>query len=236
MPNASTLLLASLCTLTLLGGCAGNKPVQSAPELTQAANQGGPWFCQPSADGDDWDCDNDPLKVANPIPDRRPPSMPAPAAPIPPSATSAATTPDFALDPLPAGEPAPSPPASAGAVPDYQRLAYQPGQPVSLLELPANYYVVQLTAMRSAAELEAFFRELQLEGLSAAQIERDGDLFYVLLLGVYENFATAERAATDLPSPLDQFDPWIRRLGTLQAAMLRAESRAESAKSPGAED
>lgn len=231
MVNAPALLLISLCTLALIGGCSNNRQPQSAPELTAADNEGGPWFCQPAVAAEEWDCDNDPARVANPVPDRKPQLEPPPALiddALPASDEQARDQEPVALATLdvPAADERATPAASpASDAPDYQRLAYQPPTPMSLLELPANYYAVQLTAMRSAAQLEGFFNDLEVEGLTAAQVDRDGELFYILLLGVYENFASAEQASTDLPAPLDQFDPWIRRLGTLQAAMIRAEQR-----------
>ena len=250
MVKAPAIWLTCLATAALLAGCSGNRQTVAAPTLTAADNTGGPWFCQPATVADEWECDNDPARVANPIPLRKPlidapDTMPSPlpergtgnvtgTAPVgqvleatPESGQETADTPAAtAVQPANASAAAPEEEtARAQQIPDYQSLAYQPAAPVSLLDLPPNYYAVQLTAMSDAGKLERFFRETGLEGLSAAQIERDGELFYILLLGIYENFATAERASTDLPAPLDQFDPWIRRLGTLQAAMVRAEQR-----------
>jgi septal ring-binding cell division protein DamX len=113
--------------------------------------------------------------------------------------------------------------------PRYQQLAYQPAQPVSLMDMPPTFYAVQLTALSSAAELERSFVELEIQGLTAAEVERDGSRYYVLLLGIYEDFARAKAASADLPPPLDRFEPWIRRLGTLQSAMLRANKLAQDA-------
>ncbi|MEM1230120.1 MAG: SPOR domain-containing protein [Pseudomonadota bacterium] len=165
--------------------------------------------------------------------------LPEPVPPLPPLQQDAAAVPEAAEAPEPSETtatlaesvaeatdtpPLPAAPIADGDAPRYQRLAYQPPQPVSLLDMPPGFYAVQLTAMRSAGELERFFRELDIEGLTAAEVERDGSRFYVLLLGIYESFDRAQSAATELPAPLDQFDPWIRRLGTLQAAMLRAQA------------
>ena len=259
MVKASEILLPCLCTLALMAGCSGNRQAQTtAPSLTAADNQGGPWFCQPATVAEEWECDNDPGKVENPIPDRKPqmdvpdlmpeplasdvtPNAPPLADPALPAITtdpdSGVATGAAATEPVAAGDSSTGTnneaeaqtqtqtqaDTSSGTLPNYKQLAYQPPAPVSLLELPPDYFAVQLTAMSSAAQLEQFFRETELEGLSAAQVERDGELFYILLLGIYESFSRAEQAATDLPPPLDGFDPWIRRLGTLQAAMIRAE-------------
>ena len=67
------------------------------------------------------------------------------------------------------------------------------------------------------------FNELNAPGLSATQIESEGELLYILLLGIYESFEQAQQASSELPAQLAGFEPWIRRLGPLQAAMLRAE-------------
>lgn len=126
-----------------------------------------------------------------------------------------------------AAEQAAEPQTLPASAPRYQQLAYQPAQPVSLMDMPPTFYAVQLTALSSAAELERSFAELEIQGLTAAEVERDGSLYYVLLLGIYENFESAQAASTDLPAPLDRFEPWIRRLGTLQSAMLRANKLAQ---------
>lgn len=107
--------------------------------------------------------------------------------------------------------------------PAYARLAYRPEQPVSLLELPPDFYAVQIIALSSTEELERFFDRLGVNELTAAEVEVDGELRYALLLGIYETLAAAEQAAANPPEALMSYDPWIRRLAGLQADMLRAE-------------
>ena len=120
--------------------------------------------------------------------------------------------------------------AAAAAVPDYARLAYRPEQPTSLLDLPPDYYAVQVIALSSTDELQRFFVGLGVSELSAAVVAVDGELRYVLLLGVYETFAAAEQAAANPPATLEAYDPWIRRLGGLQSAMLRADRLRQQAE------
>ena len=117
--------------------------------------------------------------------------------------------------------------AATEQAPAYARLAYQPEEPTALMDLPADFYAVQLMAMSKAETLEAYVQAMGLPGLSAARVERDGEPFYVLLLGVYRSRADAETAIEELPAPLEEFNPWVRRLGSLQAAMLRAEALPE---------
>ena len=63
--------------------------------------------------------------------------------------------------------------------------------------------------------------ELFVGGLQLLQLG-EGELFFVLILGIYETHELAVRASKELPAPLDVLQPWIRELGTLQLAMIRA--------------
>lgn len=108
-------------------------------------------------------------------------------------------------------------------VPKHVALAYQPNGPVSLLDLPEDFWAVQLVAVSTREALEAFALEHQLKGMSAAQVASDDDIYYVLLLGIYESFDNAQQAIVDLPPPFDVNQPWIRQLGSLQTAMRAAD-------------
>lgn len=142
--------------------------------------------------------------------------------------TSASTS---ARNPTPAAPTAstirPSP--SSRQAPEYIRLAYQPTAPVSILELPANFYAVQLTALSTAEKIEAFIDEHKLQHLTAAKVAIGDKVRYVLILGIYDSREKAEVAAADtLPTPLAEFTPWIRRLGNLQEAMRTANTQTSS--------
>ncbi|MGI9326664.1 MAG: SPOR domain-containing protein [Pseudomonadales bacterium] len=217
------LLFGALFALNL-SGCAGKKNVDTPDELTAAANQGGPWFCQPDGSGQAWQCDNDPAKVANPVPDRRPAPLFDPSADLPGPAVGSeqpvtadeqtgATTALLSEDP---SQPVEAP-QTAPMTPQWL------DESASILALPPNHYTVQLTAMSIGTDVQSYLTQLDTPGLSTTQVEEEGSLMYVLLLGTYENFESAESASANLPERLAQFDPWIRRLGPLQAAILRSE-------------
>ncbi|MFP6814917.1 MAG: SPOR domain-containing protein [Pseudomonadales bacterium] len=91
----------------------------------------------------------------------------------------------------------------------------------SILNMPAEYYAVQLLAMRNQERLEAYVLENNLTDLSAIRIARDGELYHVLLLGIFETWELAKSASREVPPPLDEREPWIRKLGDLQEAMIR---------------
>ncbi len=112
--------------------------------------------------------------------------------------------------------------------PEHVRLAYRPSRPTALTDLPADFYAVQLMAMSSKESLEAFVTREGISNMSAARVERNGELFYVLLLGIYEDADRARRAVESLPDEIGGAEPWIRPLGSLQSAMLRADRLAGS--------
>ena len=111
-------------------------------------------------------------------------------------------------------------------VPKHIQLSYQPDKPVSLLDLPEQFWVVQLVSVSSKEALEKYAREHQLRGMSAARIWSKDQYFYILILGIYETYNNATQAIEDLPPPFDKFPPWIRSVGSLQKAMLEADRRA----------
>ena len=112
--------------------------------------------------------------------------------------------------------------------PRHLSLAYQPGTQKELTELPGDLFVVQLVAMDSYEKLASFRDVNELNDLTAVRVEKDGELFYVLILGVYESEAIARDASAELPDALAGTQPWIRKLGSLQTAIIRADNLATS--------
>ena len=94
----------------------------------------------------------------------------------------------------------------------------------SLEDLPGDYWAVQLIALNSQKELREFMRSTQLDELSGAMIKVKNRTWYVALLGVYEDRESAERAAAERPSVLRRYEPFIRSVASLQAAMSAANT------------
>lgn len=94
----------------------------------------------------------------------------------------------------------------------------------SLEDLPGSYWAVQLIALNSQQELREFMRSTQLDELSGAMIKVKDKTWYVALLGFYEDRASAERAAAERPSVLQRYEPYIRSVASLQAAMSAANT------------
>lgn len=113
-------------------------------------------------------------------------------------------------------------PGAAGAEPDWRHLAYQPATVTPLNELPGRFYAVQVVALSSEQALEEFRVMHRLSGVIGARVESGGRVYHALLLGIYENLADARAAAASRPASLQDTQPWIRTVATLQAAVVRA--------------
>lgn len=235
----------------LVAACSGKAPRPSTTEITRKPDHGD-WFCQMDESGRGWQCVQDPKLATNPAPERLPPAAPSsPATPatesgkptIPQADPGAGEAPPSPApkqgDPTPAAttaqETAPAPPTlpaaddgvdAQGSVPDYVRLAYKPEQSLAIADMPRDYYALQVLAMPTRRALDAFVTRHGISGASAARVERDGALYYVLLLGIYENSDLARQAATNLPPPFTEVEAWVRPVGSLQAAMARADALA----------
>jgi len=229
-------LVTIIVIATLLGcgrgGASKHGAIPAQPE--------GDWFCEMAENADDWECVQDPELARSPKPNRLPSQKPAPvlAAPLALTDDALIAEPETAAALLAAPPPPPEQPepttasatpevadaTSPAEVPAHIRLAYQPLEPTPILDMPASFYAVQLIAMTSRERLEAYIEDNHLEGMSAARIERGGELYYVLILGIYETRELAELASHDLPPPLDSTEAWIRELGDLQQAMLRGDA------------
>jgi septal ring-binding cell division protein DamX len=209
MPRSFSLLLA----FTVLGGCGAATPrtAQDAPRFHDRPE----WRCVDAGDGGGWSCAKGPPLTRE---ERRAATastnVTATTSTDPPLAAAGATS--IASTPV-----APAPPESMAASPESPAAAIAA---TPLERLPPDFYAVQLAAVTRRDEVEALAERLDLERPLTARIERDGALFWVLLLGIYPDRAEAERAATAIPSSA-ALSPWVRSVGSLQQAMARAAGK-----------
>ncbi len=222
--------LTTLIAIILLAAACSSKAPQTAG---QAVQRGGEWFCQIAENTEEWQCVQDDELAANPQPQRLPqPPEPEPEPSVaaePPAepGVDAQSGDTEALDQSVTQAPPSTVPAQPPqAMPRYAQLAYQPEGPVDLLDLPAEFYAVQLVAVSSKEALEQYAEDHGLRGMAAARVATDDRLFYILLLGVYETRDLAEEAIADVPPPLDELDFWIRSMGSLQQAILAGDALA----------
>jgi len=200
-----TLRALVLLLVFALAGCGSNRLVIAEEQIKVE-----PWFCQVSEHDNTWDCVQDEDLARDPQPDRMPIAVSG-------ESTEAQTQPD-----------APIADSADADTPRYQQLAYRPTEPTSLLELPKSYWAAQLIALPSRDLLEEYANEHGLDGASAARVAVRDNLFYVLLLGIYESKEIAEEAIANLPPPFDVDKPWLRSLESLQQAMIEGNEIAGS--------
>lgn len=197
--------------LSLAPGCRSGD-AETVPNPSAVAEEDTNWFCGAGDEQGEWNCVQD-QELRRPATARPTPAS-APVSPRPePTAERQVAAPV-------AGRP-----ASAASRPTRES-AYRPSEPVPLTEVPPHYYVVQLVALGSKESLEYYAARKALRGMSAARVERGGQLFYVLLLGVFPTRAAADEAAANLPEALSEFDPWVRRVESLQEAIRRGDALA----------
>ncbi len=235
--------LLPLSCFLLIAACSSSKRPATIDASSGSQEN---WFCQTGLEQEAWDCIQDESLAKNPSPTRSPPArspgtegraLPSPelpasiqtpiaprqAIPSTPSTRSDETAAKPVRNQLTRAEPATSqssPTQNETNLPDYIRLAYQPEKAVRMLDVPGEYWAVQLMALSSKESLESFAKNRNIRGMSAARIAIDDKLFYILLLGIYESRTVAEEVTVGLPPPFDK--PWVRSVASLQAGMRKA--------------
>ncbi|MGE0371169.1 MAG: SPOR domain-containing protein, partial [Gammaproteobacteria bacterium] len=80
-------------------------------------------------------------------------------------------------------------------------------------------YTLQLFSVADAEALQRFARRHALTDLAWFETRRQGFPWYSLIHGVYPDAASARAAAAALPAGINLPQPWIRRLGEIQALL-----------------
>lgn len=106
--------------------------------------------------------------------------------------------------------------------PAYWHLAYKPTEETRVIDLPSDMFAVQLIAVSTRKQVEAFVELHDLWDMTAVKVSKAGKPLYVLIPGVYKSRLDAQTAVASLPHSVQQLKPWIRPLGGLQDAMRDA--------------
>lgn len=244
MTDLGRLLLVSTClAITACGFLDSKRNTTSIASTSSNEDKRGYWTCQASETGDDWDCLQESRLPIRPVPARqltldtlKHDPVFSSDFPMPPDSQNVST--DLrntdvskardrsALPSEPAPKPKPKsriernpPPVEPHERPG---LVEHPSDSIALSELPADFYTVQIIATSSMEALESFTKEHGLRDSLSARVEANGNFYYVLLLGAYETLSDARAAAASRPESLMSIEPWVRKLGSLQAAVARA--------------
>ncbi len=87
-----------------------------------------------------------------------------------------------------------------------------------VLNQPADYYTVQLMASVDKNRAYRFAEKHQLSSRYIVATHRGDAVWYVLLLGIYPDYASAKAAMNDVAGSL-KTTPWVRKLGGIQKLM-----------------
>lgn len=224
MNGRQTLRLLSVSLLALaVGACRGTAPVDV---MGSGPGTDDDWQCRPAPDGG-WACTRESVAaeaadgVEAPVVVAPPAAAPVPAAPAAPREAPRA-------EPGEARAAAPPPPARA--VPQQRQRPAAPAlaETALLANVPATHYAVQLIALQSEAALDGFVAERQLGAMTRVRVESGGRLHFALVAGVYPSRGQADQAVAALPPALRALKPWVRTVGSLQAAMARADALAQA--------
>jgi len=97
---------------------------------------------------------------------------------------------------------------------------------ISLASLPPSLFSVQLIAMRTEQAMNDYLAREGINNFPVVVLEYQGELFYVLVGGVYQTRQEAEEASYRAAESYGGVSPWIDTLGSVQQAMARAEQAA----------
>ncbi len=179
--------------------------------------------------GDEWDCVQDEARARSPNPKRLPGDLKEIPAEAEPAAVSETTAVPRLLpllelrDQVPG--PAPSGNLEVGEPQQDQQLAEVVGTQ-SLLTIPTDHFAVQLIAMANQGLVDEFLLEHPLDAPINVTLAHEGEIYHVVLLGIYASYPAAEAAVASRPQSVIDIEPWIRPMNSVQSAIREADALA----------
>jgi septal ring-binding cell division protein DamX len=200
-----------------------SKPSAEASDsaATLPGRQEKTWYCYPAGEQKTWDCQEHPgADLAAASTDVVAPDSPSAQPTTLVASTVLPTPPPPVPELMPRPRPAPELEATPG--PKVQETEVTPLDKNFrfITSHPDDYLAVQLIALESMEDIEAYVSRQQIEDPLFARIMTRGKIWYVLLLGIYPDRDTAHQAVFEWSATHDMEEtPWIRKLGALVAAM-----------------
>ena len=201
----STLMLLSSCALWPFGkkeaqSCLDDNSCETSNPFEEALI-GGTWHCYGKSKDEPWDCsqveDNSKIVAIAETTRVQPPEAEPPA----PIRQELALQDEISSDPV----------TAKAEVPDI------------LAGHPESSFAVQLIALQTRGEVNDFAANHNIETPLYVNIESQGNTWYVMLLGVYSSKSEADTAADAWQAQHNPASkPWVRPLGPLRQAALRA--------------
>jgi septal ring-binding cell division protein DamX len=224
--NISLTTCAFCLLLFTLAACSAKGEDQA--DVQAAAKSREAWFCQTDESGEEWECVQDDDLARSPVLERLPAAAQQAAVESTPApGNSALPTIEEDLSDLTA-----APEVGEETIEEQvvtrvadSAVAEPAGDlpAMDILELPEDFYAVQLLAMPNAEMLHSFIEKNDLQKMMAVRLARGTNLYYVLILGIYETAEIADKASSNLPATFEGIQPWIRKMGSLQRAIMRGD-------------
>ncbi|KUJ72140.1 SPOR domain-containing protein [Thiomicrospira sp. WB1] len=87
-----------------------------------------------------------------------------------------------------------------------------------LKELPDQHYTLQLASMSNQRSVERLMEQKGLQGAKVVPLLRNGETYFVLLSGGYDNRNEADQAAERYKQQFD-ISPWVRRVQDIRSKL-----------------
>lgn len=193
------------------GDTAENETAASTGELASSENS-----TPPADDGDPQDAnsnaDDTDRSAANSTPAASTEGQAASAEPAPETTVEQA---EVAAQPSTEAVDETPEPASVVNVDD--ELAALLESPTWILVQDESLYTVQMSASRDLASVQNFLRRNPLSGPNSIfSFERDGDVWFALVHGIFPTIADAQRAVEQMSDDARRDEPWIRSIAILK--------------------
>jgi len=85
----------------------------------------------------------------------------------------------------------------------------------AIMEFPSEYFTIQLLASSDIERVAKFAKKHQVSTQFIVETERNNEVWYVLLLGIYTDYDSAVLAGEDIAKTMKN-ELWIRNVGSVQ--------------------
>lgn len=93
------------------------------------------------------------------------------------------------------------------------------GETQGVMDLPPSYWAVQVAAVKNIERVAQMVKENRLEGMLGVPMNTEAGPLHAVLTGVFVSREDAQASAENLHPALAGYQPWVRPLAHLQAAM-----------------
>lgn len=208
------------------GSCLDDDSCDTPTALEQQLVTGATWYCYGVSRDEGWECSEnaDESRIVAIAEETQPPE-PAAAAVDRAEMTFDSETISRQQPATAPAEPPAVAAAEAPAAAEVEVATTATSRQSGIFDFSDSAWAVQLIALQTQAEVDAFAAEHELAQPNAVRIRSQGADWFVMILGIYNDRSEADAAAeawTNSQQPYSK--PWVRPLGPLKQAVLEAQS------------